>query len=253
MKKIILSSLIILSSINLHAIERISGLKDETTKSMFIKGEIYFDKPISTSTKTIVFPEFNIDNTYSDEFYGAYIELEHEFYLLPFFKFEMSSYQFQNYNTVSKESSTPGLFENIRYYSFMSTEEKNITAYWEILQGNDMQFNLGGQYKMITGAIEYENTTVGTGNFLTFEKYLPMVYMRADAQFAKGIELTDELSIGIDTEEVVFENLFKMTYYTKIGFIGSIGYRYKHQEFIVKGVDMINNTHGLIIGLGFKY
>lgn len=242
-----------------ESIKRISGIDDGTVYTTSTRGVIYFDKPITTGanvSKNIAkFKKFDIKNAISDDFYGGYIQFEHNFYLLPMIKTEMSTYSFEKLSK-NYEKNVNGDYVPIDYYSQMDTEEQNYMLYWELLQGHDMQLNVGGQYKIIKGHLKNENLTTHSGTTdseVTFEKYLPMVYIRGDAQFAKGIELTNELSIGIDKEETVFENNFNLNYYTKIGLIGVVGYKYKHQEFIIENIKFTNNTHSLIVGMGYQY
>jgi len=264
---IILSLALSLTSLSAKEskIKRITGAEDKNY-SMSITAMLYIDKPLtngSTVSENITkFQKFDIADEFSNDFYAGYIQFEHNYYLLPFLKADMSSYSFEKVSKFN-EMVSASTYSMIDYYSFISTEEQNFMAYWELLEGNDMQLNVGGQYKIIKGHLISENLSTyksGTYGEITFEKYLPMVYLRGDLQLAYGVELSNEWSVGIDKEETFLETNFYVNYYTKIGLIGMIGYKYKHQEFLITDEDTINdtvkftnNTHSLIVGLGYKW
>jgi hypothetical protein len=240
--------------------------KEEKLYVMEITGMLYIDKPLTNgsdvSENITKFKKFDIADEFSDDFYAGYLQFEHNYYLLPYLKADMSSYSFEKVSQFYEETQN-NVYTPIDYYSYISTEEQNFMVYWEILEGTDMQLNVGGQYKIIKGHLISENlSTYKSGEYgeITFEKYLPMVYLRGDMQLAYGVELSNEWSVGIDKEETFLETNFYVNYYTKIGLIGMVGYKYKHQEFLITDNDIINdtvkftnNTHSLIVGLGYKW
>jgi len=265
------ATLLLLTALSVTSLAAKSKLKRITQKeqklyTMELTGMLYIDKPLtngsSVSENITKFQKFDIADEFSDEFYAGYIQFEHNYYLLPYLKAEMSSYLFEKVSQFYEETQN-GVYTPIDYYSFISTEEQNFMVYWEILEGSDMQLNVGGQYKIIKGHLISENlSTYKSGKFgeITFEKYLPMIYLRGEMQMAYGLELANEWSVGIDKEETFLETNLSLNYYTKIGLIGMIGYKYKHQEFLITDnktikdtVKFTNNTHSLIVGLGYRW
>jgi len=247
------------NSLYAEEIERISGNGISSKYKWHATGMLYFDKPLTTgayvSENISKFKNFDIDGEFSNTFYGGYFLFEHNFYVLPQLKTELSSYSFEKISH-SFEKQIDGSYLDNRHYSYLDTEEQNYIAYWETMRGHDMQLNLGLQYKILKGHLKHENLTTHDSNEIGeayFEKYMPMVYINGRAQFAKGIEIADEVSIGIDKTERNFDNTLTLNYYTKSGIVMMAAYRYKRQDFDIEDITLTNNTHSLLLGLGYKY